>query len=284
MIIFIILILLLIVAILVLLERKILRLAQIRKRPNIIRFYRVLQTVIDRVKLILKKFLLLPHFFFFFFIIAPSFAFSLSLLLWIFIYIYNSLRYYELMIFLFIIIISLNRHTIVWARWRSFNIYSLFRAIRAVAQVVSYEVVLSFFIFTLIIKSRVFRWIIFKNHSFFFFFFFSFLWIVIILAEINRTPFDLVEGESELVGRYNVEFSRARFTLLFLAEYLSIWLISFIFIFFFLFYNTFIWILVTSLVVVIRSQLPRFKFIDLISLAWKVILIYITLFIIIIII
>ena len=94
----------------------------------------------------------------------------------------------------------------------------------------------------------------------------------------------LVEGESELVGRYNVEFSRARFTLLFLAEYLSIWLISFIFIFFFLFYNTFIWILVTSLVVVIRSQLPRFKFIDLISLAWKVILIYITLFIIIIII
>ena len=168
------LVLLLLVAILVLLERKILRLTQLRKRPNIIRFYRILQTIIDRVKLLLKKFLLLPHFFFVFFLVAPSFAFFLSLTLWLFVYLYNSLRYYELRIFLFLIIISLNRHTIVWARWRSFNIYSLFRAIRAVAQVVSYEVVLSFFFFILIIKSRIFRWLIFKNCSFFFFFFFFF--------------------------------------------------------------------------------------------------------------
>ena len=80
MVIFIILILLLIVAILILLERKILRLAQVRKRPNIIRFYRVLQTIIDRVKLLLKKYLLLPHFFCFFYN-SSFFCFFLSLLL-----------------------------------------------------------------------------------------------------------------------------------------------------------------------------------------------------------
>lgn len=274
-----ILILLLIVAFLVLLERKILRLTQMRKRPNIVGFYGIIQTIADRVKLLLKKFLILKHYTRFFFIIAPSIAFFLSLILWFFPVINSSFSYCELRIFIFLIIISLNRHTIVWARWRSSNIYSLIRAIRAVAQVVSYEVVLSFFIFLLIIKTRIINWLVFHYKSYFFIFFFFFTWAVIILAELNRTPFDLVEGESELVRRYNVEFSRARFTLLFLAEYLSIWLISLIFTIFFLPKNIFMVILIVLFVVIVRAQLPRFKFIDLIFLAWKVLLIYVTLFI-----
>lgn len=73
--------LLLIVAFLVLLERKVLRLAQIRKRPNIVRFYGILQTIIDRVKLLLKKFFILPKFISFFFLFSPFCAFFLALLL-----------------------------------------------------------------------------------------------------------------------------------------------------------------------------------------------------------
>ena len=167
-------ILLLIVAFLVLLERKLLRLAQERKGPNIVRIFRILQTVIDRIKLLIKNFLFLNTFTRFFFIIAPSLAFFFSLVLWIFPNIFNSFSNREISFFIFLVIISLNRHTIIWARWRSSNIYSLIRAIRAVAQIISYEVVLSFFFFLLIIKTREFTWVTFSNNSFFFFFFFFF--------------------------------------------------------------------------------------------------------------
>ena len=90
------------------------------------------------------------------------------------------------------------------------------------------------------------------------------------LAELNRTPFDLVERESELVGGFNVEFSRSRFTLLFLAEYLSIWFISSILIIFFFFLRinrSFMLVLFGAFIVLFfRAQLPRLKYLDLISL------------------
>ena len=78
--IFFILILLILVAFLVLLERKILRLDQIRKRPNITGFYRVLQTIIDRVKLLLKKYLYSLNIRFFFFFFSPIYGFIISVL------------------------------------------------------------------------------------------------------------------------------------------------------------------------------------------------------------
>lgn len=271
--------LLLIVAFLVLLERKVLRLAQIRKRPNIVRFYGILQTIIDRVKLLLKKFFILPKFISFFFLFSPFCAFFLALLLWFFPYARFSLSINEFNIFIIFTLISLNRHTLVWARWRSSNIYSLFRAIRAVAQIISYEVILSFFFFLIIIKTRSFTWEIFNYFNFFFFLFFLLIWIIIALAELNRTPFDLVERESELVRRYNVEFSRSGFTLLFLAEYLSIWLISLLTVIFFFSKSFFFFFFFSIVIIFIRAQLPRFKFFDLIFLAWKVILIWVTFFI-----
>lgn len=271
--------LLLIVAFLVLLERKVLRLAQIRKRPHIVRFYGILQTVIDRVKLLIKSFLILPKFISFFFLFSPFCAFFLSLVLWFFPYASFSLSINEFNIFIIITLISLNRHTIVWARWRSSNIYSLFRAIRAVAQIISYEIILSFFFFLIIIKTGSFTWEVFNYTNFYFFFFLFVLWVIIMLAETNRTPFDLVEGESELVRRYNVEFSRSGFTLLFLAEYLNIWLICLLTVIFFFSKSFFFFFFFSIIFLIIRAQLPRFKFFDLIFLAWKVILIWVTFFI-----
>jgi len=98
--------------------------------------------------------------------------------------------------------------------------------------------------------------------------------LIIFSAELNRTPFDLVEGESELVRRYNVEYSRIRFTFLFLAEYLNIWFYSFVLVIIFFKYNiifflTFFFVCVFCWV---RSILPRLKFFDLILLIWKTLL------------
>lgn len=87
------------------------------------------------------------------------------------------------------------------------------------------------------------------------------------LAELNRSPFDLVEGESELVSRFNVEYSRYRFTLLFLAEYINIWLIRFITAL--MFFGGSQIVLRTRVVfsrLYVRSMVPRLKFTDLIIL------------------
>jgi len=90
------------------------------------------------------------------------------------------------------------------------------------------------------------------------------------LAELNRSPFDLVEGESELVSRFNVEYSRYGFTLLFLAEYINIWLMRFITAL--MFFRGRQLVLRTAIVfsgLYVRSMVPRLKFTDLIILTWK---------------
>jgi len=103
----------------------------------------------------------------------------------------------------------------------------------------------------------------------------SLIWIVIILAETNRTPFDFAEGESELVSGFNVEYRRGGFALIFLAEYSRILFIRSIFrviflggdmlSFFFFLKVTFI----SFLFIWVRGTLPRYRYDKLIGLAWK---------------
>lgn len=272
---------LLLVAFLVLIERKILRLSQIRKGPNIVGFYRLLQTIIDRIKLITKKFILIKKNEFLLFCFSPLINFFLALLnYYFFCFIFlKSKIVFRLLFNLFIR--GLIVYTILRSRWGSSNTYSLIRSLRAVAQIVSYEVVLSFYLLLFLVKFNTFSWIRliclnFLSPNFFFFFFI--LRVIIFSAELNRTPFDLVEGESELVRRYNVEYSGIRFTFLFLREYLNIWFYSFVLVI--LFFNVkFIYIL--SLIFVImfcwfRAILPRYKFLDLVIIMWKYLLPIIT--------
>jgi len=87
------------------------------------------------------------------------------------------------------------------------------------------------------------------------------------LAELNRTPFDLIERESELVSRYNTEYRGRRFTLLFLGEYLNIWFIHrFLLMLFFngnfyvVIFNLFLSIFVVTFNIFIRASYPRIKF------------------------
>merc|ERR1712053_610 len=100
------------------------------------------------------------------------------------------------------------------------------------------------------------------------------LWILSVLAELNRTPFDLLEGESELVSGFNTEFGSGGFTLLFIREYLSLWLLSgFVTILIFLgrsfqFYNLILILILTFSTVFMRASYPRIKFNEIIELLW----------------
>jgi len=275
--------LLLMVAFLVLIERNILGLVQERKRPNVVRVYRVVQTVIDRGKLLLKQIVLADRAHLVFFIISPIVCFILSLFSWAFVPVPFLLVSSKYSILVTLFISSILVYPVLWARWSSRSMYSLLRGVRAVAQMVSYEVVIGIFIAIIVLLFGYPSWegfLYYELHrnSFGLFWLTFIAWIAVMLAELNRSPFDLVEGESELVSRFNVEYSRYRFTLLFLAEYINIWLIRFITAL--MFFGGSQIVLRTRIVfsrLYVRSMVPRLKFTDLIILTWKTFLPFIIL-------
>ena len=271
------------VAFLVLIERNILGLVQERKRPNVVRVYRVVQTVIDRGKLLLKQIVLADRAHLVFFIISPIVCFILSLFSWAFVPVPFLLVSSKYSILVTLFISSILVYPVLWARWSSRSMYSLLRGVRAVAQMVSYEVVIGIFIAIIVLLFGYPSWegfLYYELHrnSFGLFWLTFIAWIAVMLAELNRSPFDLVEGESELVSRFNVEYSRYRFTLLFLAEYINIWLIRFITAL--MFFGGSQIVLRTRIVfsrLYVRSMVPRLKFTDLIILTWKTFLPFIIL-------
>ena len=263
------------VAFLVLIERNILGLVQERKGPNVVRVYRVVQTVIDGGKLLLKQIVLADGAHLVFFILSPIVCFVLSLFSWAFVPVPFLLVSSKYSILVTLFISSILVYPVLWAGWSSRSMYSLLRRVRAVAQMVSYEVVIGIFIAMIVLLFRYPSWEGFlyyelRRGSFRLFWSMFIAWIAVMLAELNRSPFDLVEGESELVSRFNVEYSRYGFTLLFLAEYINIWLIGFITAL--IFFGRGQIVLRTAVVfsgLYIRSMVPRLKFTDLIMLTWK---------------
>ena len=263
------------VAFLVLIERNILGLVQERKRPNVVRVYGVVQTVIDRGKLLLKQIVLADGAHLVFFIISPIVCFILSLFSWAFVPVPFLLASSKYSILVTLFISSILVYPVLWAGWSSGSIYSLLRRVRAVAQIVSYEVVIGIFIAMIVLLFGYPSWegfLYYELHRSSLRLFWSIFiaWIAVILAELNRSPFDLVEGESELVSRFNVEYSGYGFTLLFLAEYINIWLMGFITAL--IFFGGGQIVLRTAVVfsgLYIRSIVPRLKFTDLIILTWK---------------
>jgi len=275
--------LLLLVAFLVLLERKILGLLQLRKGPNIVRFFGILQTICDRVKLIIKEILYTKNKRIAFFFRAPFLALVISIMIWQFIPRVLGNANGGGSVLLVLLLSSLTVFSIIGASWGSNNVYALVRRVRATAQMCSYEVVIFLFIRVFVFPIRFIDWeglILSQNYYYLWLFgpVFFIMWVVVILAELNRTPFDLVERESELVGGYNVEYASFGFTLFFLAEYMSIWFMSAVTVLMFirfgsgLFMTSFLVFLMVALVVLLRRLLPRFKFYDLIFLTWRVFL------------
>nr|AOW71026.1 NADH dehydrogenase subunit 1 [Siren intermedia texana] len=273
------------VAFLTLVERKILGYMQHRKGPNVVGPTGILQPIADGLKLFIKEPLRPSTSSQTLFLLTPMLALSLSMIIWMPLPMPNMLSNINLSILFILAMSSLAVYSILGSGWASNSKYALIGAIRAVAQTISYEVTLGLILLCLILFSGSFSlnnfmttqepiWLIIPAWPM------AAMWYISTLAETNRAPFDLTEGESELVSGFNVEYAGGPFALFFLAEYSNILLMNTLSAIMFLgtMYNSLemstldIMIkasMLSMLFLWIRASYPRFRYDQLMHLIWK---------------
>ena len=286
------------IAFLLLADRKIWAAVQMRRGPNVVGPFGLLQTFADLTKFLLKEVIIPAGSNKILFLLAPLITVTLAFAGWAVVpwdknWVVSDINVGILYLFA---MSSLGVYGIIIAGWASNSKYPFLSALRAAAQMVSYEVSIGFVIITVllfagslnlskIVEAQAHGWFVFSM-------LFPMLPIFFVsaLAETNRPPFDLVEAESELVAGFFVEYSSTPFLLFFLGEYLSIvlmcamcsilflggwlpplnmapftwipgaaWLFLKICFFFFMF-------------AMVKAMVPRYRYDQLMRLGWKVFL------------
>ena len=285
------------VAYLTLAERKIMAAMQMRKGPNVVGPFGLWQPFADALKMLMKETIIPTGANRVLFIIAPLLTMTLAMIAWAVIPVNEGWAVADInvgILYLFAIS-SMGVYGIVIAGWASNSKYAFLGALRSAAQMVSYEVSMGFVIVTVLLcagslnltdivmaQQRV--WFFIPLFPMFIVFFIS------ILAETNRAPFDLPEGESEIVGGFHVEYGAMTFGLFFLGEYANMILMSALTSILFLGgwlspipFAPFTWVpgplwfiakicLVLFMFVWVRATFPRFRYDQLMRLGWKVFL------------
>ena len=225
--------LLIAVAYLTLAERRVIGFMQLRKGPNVVGPFGLFQPFADALKLMAKETIMPAGANKIVFMIAPMLTFILSLVAWAVIPFGEDLVIANInvgILYLFAIS-SLGVYGVIMAGWASNSKYAFLGALRSAAQMVSYEVSMGLVIINVllcagtlnlsgIVEAQRGMWFALPLLPMFVVFFIS------TLAETNRAPFDLPEGESELVAGYFVEYSSMSFALFFLGEYANMILMS----------------------------------------------------------
>nr|ADV75792.1 NADH dehydrogenase subunit 1 [Plestiodon tamdaoensis] len=274
------------VAFLTLLERKILGYMQLRKGPNIVGPYGLLQPIADGVKLFIKEPVRPSSSSPTLFIITPTLALFLALMIWTPLPMPMTLADMNLGLLFMLALSSMAVYSILWSGWASNSKYPLIGALRAVAQTISYEVTLGIILLTLILLTGNFTLHTLsttQEHTWLFLCSWPLMmmWFISTLAETNRAPFDLTEGESELVSGFNVEYAAGPFALFFLAEYANILMMNTLTCI--LFFNPGMMMhpdmfpinlmlkasTLTILFLWARASYPRFRYDQLMHLLWK---------------
>lgn len=267
------------VAYLTLAERKVLGGIQRRKGPELVGAYGLLQAISDGIKLILKEVILPKESKKYIFIGAPILSLLLSLIIWGVIPIKRGivLEDEQLGLLLILAISSISIYSTLYTGWSSVSKYGYLGAIRGIIQLISYEVSLGIILMSIIIINRkmnlnnIIEDQIYISNIYGFLPIFIF-WLISILAETNRHPFDLVEAESELVAGNIVEYGGFAFGGIYLAEYSFILLMSNLTSILFYHGSLFFTLFCATLFIWIRAILPRFRYDQLILLGWTKIL------------
>lgn len=266
-------------AFITLLERKILGYSQLRKGPNKVGLVGFPQPFNDAIKLFTKEKVIPSSSNRGLFLVGPTLAITLSLLIWVVLPLDGGVLRRSLSVLVIYTVIRIGIYPLIISGWASNRNYAIIGALRGVAQTVSYEVRFALIILVMLIRGETLRLgVLVRENSYWFklglFFPLAGLWLIISLAETNRTPFDFAEGESELVSGFNIEYGRVGFALLFIAEYGRIFFMSALFSLMFgtarAFTPTFV-LLTCALVFVwvwVRTTLPRYRYDILINLAW----------------
>lgn len=289
--------LLIFVAYLTYFERKVIGSMQLRKGPNVVGPFGLLQPIADGLKLLSKETIIPDDSNKFLFILSPIITFVLALIAWAVIPIDYKVVLSDINVGIMYIfaISSLGVYGIIVAGWSSNSRYAFLGSLRSAAQMISYEVSIGLIIISIllsagslnlteIVLSQSDMWYLIPHFPMFVIFFIS------TLAETNRAPFDLPEAEAELVAGYNVEYSSMSFGLFFLGEYGNMILMSSMTTILFLggwlppvendFLSVipgFLWFLikVSFLLFIflwVRATLPRYRYDQLMTLGWKLFL------------
>lgn len=278
-------------------ERKVIAAMHLRRGPNVVGPFGLLQPLADGLKLFLKETVVPTGANPLVFLLAPVVTFTLAMIGWAVIPVSAGWVIADInvgILYLFAVS-SLGVYGIIMAGWASNSKYAFLGGMRSAAQMVSYEVSIGFIIvsvlltsgsmnLTRIVEAQSGLWFFIPHFPMFI------LFLISALAETNRTPFDLPEAESELVGGYNTEYSAMTFAMFFLGEYANMILMSSICAILFLggwlppmnvapftWVPGFAWFVLKVSAVLFfylwaRATLPRYRYDQLMRLGWKVFL------------
>jgi len=279
-------------------DRKIWAAVQMRRGPNVVGPFGLLQSFADGLKLFLKETIIPASANKVIFLMAPMITFTLAMISWAVIPFGDGMAVSNLNVgILYILAVSsLGVYGIIMSGWASNSRYAFLGSLRSAAQMVSYEVSIGFVLVCVLMavgslnlndvvlaqEGSILNWYIWPFLPIYVIFFIS------ALAETNRPPFDLPEAEAELVAGYQVEYSSMAFALFFLGEYANILLMSAVMAILFLggwhapipaldFIPGWIWLLGKTafgfwLFAMVKAFVPRYRYDQLMRLGWKVFL------------
>ena len=292
--------LMLCMAYLTLLERKVIGWMQVRHGPNRVG-YGWLQPIADGLKLLVKEIIVPAGASKFLFVLAPIMAMMPALAAWAVVPFGPEmvLSNIDAGLLYIMAITSMGVYGVIVAGWASNSKYAFLGGLRSAAQIVSYEIAIGFALVGVLMASQSLNLVEIVNSqtgkygalNWFFIPLFPFFLVYLIagVAEINRAPFDVAEGESEIVGGFHVEYSGMMFSVFFLAEYINMilvatlcsimflggWLSPFPDSWPFLGVGGFHWLFskvffVLILFIWFRATFPRYRYDQIMRLGWKV--------------